>query len=178
MKESTGRSWFFEHKNDMWRAANWVIDRPTLTSTPDNQLDFLMNDLAIRELLSSYTDAFDSKDLALTLAHFTEDCVLVNPRTTFIGKREVQEFYSNAMAGMGVSFHRVQNVVVRPGDEPGEGWVSAYFHAPFIGPLTAMAISQLGRYFGRVVLEESTWRFADLRISVDFMPGYVHGAAG
>jgi hypothetical protein len=178
VNQGKGRAWFFEHKNDMWRAANWVVDKPSFSGTPDEQLDWLMHDLALRELLTSYTDAFDAKDLPWTMSHFAADCVLVNPRATFVGPAQVEEFYRQAMIGTRVSFHRVQNVIVRPGDEAGEAWLSAYFHAPFVWPLTTMGTSQLGRYFGRAVLEDGRWQFADWRISVDFMPAYTLGSAG
>ncbi len=161
-----GREQFHAFVQDVWAGFLWLTElRPTDTSS-EQLIARLDDELAIRQHLFSYTDAFDSKDLRRIVGHFHEEAVLITNRGTFPRRDGIEGYYQPTTLQNRLSYHRVQNVCVRVTEPGHEAWVAVYFHALFAGA-AAEARSQYGRYFGRLTADEGRWRFADWRISVD-----------
>lgn len=163
---ATGRDQFNQAIQDIWAAFRWLGDMNLPAGSADQAIDRLDDELAIRQHLYSYTDAFDSKDLARIVDHFHDDAVLITNRGTFPGRAGIEGYYQPTTLLQRLSYHRVQNLCVRVSEVGVEAWAAAYFHAPFVGE-DGETRSQYGRYFGRLTKIAGRWRFADWRISVD-----------
>ena len=161
-----GREQFKAVMQDVSEAYRWLIALPIPELSPEDQVARLHDELAVRQHLCSYTDAFDSKDLDRIVDHFESDGVLVTNRGTFPNRDGIRAYYEPTTQLNRLSYHRVQDFCIRVTAPGIEAWMAAYFHAPFVaGALEAR--SQYGRYFGRVTKRDGRWRFADWRISVD-----------
>jgi ketosteroid isomerase-like protein len=161
-----GRQQFRAVMQDVSEAYRWLTALPIPPLDAQAQLARLHDELAVRQHLCSYTDAFDSKDLDRIVDHFEEDAVLVTNRGTFPNREGIRNYYEPATRLNRLSYHRVQDFCIRVTEPGTEAWMAAYFHAPFIaGEIEAR--SQYGRYFGRLTKPAGRWRFADWRISVD-----------
>lgn len=165
-----GRGRFNQLIDDLWQAYWWLVELPVVETgnggkEPD-RIEQMYDEVDIRRHVYSYADAFDSKDLSRIMDHFLDDSVLTTNRGEFAGRTAIHEYYTPTTLLNRLSYHRVQNLVVRVTSPGEEGWVAAYFHAPFIG-FPPSARSQYGRYFGRLEKRDGRWGFADWRISVD-----------
>jgi uncharacterized protein (TIGR02246 family) len=137
---------------------------PAAAASPAATVERLMVERTVRDHIYSYADAFDSKDLARIVSHFSPDAYLTTPRGGFRGREAIRAFYEPFTTMNRFSYHRIQAVTVRgSGDEAA---VVASFHAPFIGEGDD-ARSQYGRYLGILRREGDGWLLADWRILVD-----------
>ena len=161
-----GQDQFNALAQDVSAAYRWLLALKLPELPAEAQVERLHDELAVRQHLCSYADAFDSKDLDRIVDHFHDDAVLVTNRGTFPLRAGIRGFYEPTTHFNRLSYHRVQTHSIRVTEPGAEAWIAAYFHAAFsAGDLGAR--SQYGRYFGRLTKLAGRWQFADWRISVD-----------
>ena len=67
----------------------------------------LEDDIAIRNVLNRYTYCYDASDLDGVMQTFHPDCVLVNPRGTYVGADLVRRNYGHLISTRKFSFHHL-----------------------------------------------------------------------
>src|SRR5438067_332681 len=78
---------------DIWAAFRWLSDLQPSAGMPDDEIERLYDELAIRQHLCSYTDAFDSKDLDRIVDHFEDDAILTTNRGVFPHREGIRGYY-------------------------------------------------------------------------------------
>jgi ketosteroid isomerase-like protein len=106
-----GRETWHALRDDVWNAHHWLVGQPVADSA--NKLERLVDELAIRELLSNYAYAHDSRDLAWSASVFADDAMLANERWTLSGSAQVVGAFRQWNRNMHLSFHRFSNPIVR-----------------------------------------------------------------
>lgn len=163
-----GRQTYRQAAHGNWRPFLWLsgMARPRPASL-EERIALLEAEQDVRDLLTRYAYAWDSRDIDGCLALFAEDAVLITTRGTYEGRAAIQANYAGMsqgkQAGQGIgSVHRPVNVLVRV--EPGlqQAWLTAYWH------VAAQPRSLFGNYFMRLVAGDAGWQIADCRIAWDF----------
>jgi ketosteroid isomerase-like protein len=125
----------------------------------------MVDEVAIREILSNYAYAHDSRDLGWSGSLFTDDAILYNEMQNCIGNAEVVEAFRKWNAGMLLTFHRFSNPVLKFVPGGSEAWLMAYFNVAAIR-LDRTGYT-FGRYFSRFTKRSGRWQIVDWRISPD-----------
>jgi len=160
-----GRESWLALRDDLWSAHHWLLDQKDPSLGPAEKLTRLVDEIAIREMLSNYAYAHDARDLAWSGSLFTDDAILYNEQQTRTGNAEVIRAFRDWNATMYLTFHRFSNPIIRfvPGGE--EAWLLAYFH---VGAVRFGRRSYtFGRYFSRFTKRSGRWQIADWRIAPD-----------
>lgn len=161
-------------------SAFWSIPKRTATSVED-RIASLETDLELRDVLARYIDALDSGDLDAIMRFIHDDCVIVGPRGTLVGKDEIRRDYEFILANSSARVHRATNVVVRVIADD-EAWIASRNHATLQrldGTLIAVVAVVVDG-----LLKDGEWRMRQRRVapivsySLDHEPFTLEPAAG
>ncbi len=152
---------------DMWLPLNETADRPRIApSTLESRLQRIEEELAVRDLLVRYAYAYDSNDLDRVVSVFSNDCVLVNPRATFVGAEAIRVNYAHLISTRRYSFHHVTNVTVRLNAQANEAVATSYWTDKHVGKSGSIDGSD-GTYVDRLRKIGSEWKIVERRITAN-----------
>jgi ketosteroid isomerase-like protein len=127
----------------------------------------LEDELALRDLLNTYTYYYDGSDLEGVVSVFTEDATLVNPRGTYVGAQAIRTNYAYNISNRKLSFHYASNVVVRVSEDGKEAAISAFYNAASVYASRSLA-SNGGSYSIRARKTAAGWKIAEMRITYNY----------
>ncbi|MBM3491340.1 MAG: nuclear transport factor 2 family protein [Alphaproteobacteria bacterium] len=166
MAKDGKKAWASALDRHMWRPLQRNVARPARRpSGLAERLERIEQEAAIRDLLHSYAYCYDGNDLDGAIAVFHADCVLVNPRGTYVGIEAIGRNYRYLLAARRFSFHHLSNIVVRFAPGGREALSTAYFHVVQIGN-AASADAGEGTYVDRLVRQDG-WRIIERRITLN-----------
>ncbi|SEJ66365.1 SnoaL-like domain-containing protein [Sphingobium sp. AP50] len=155
---------------DEWGTGMWDIfkqlgHRPRTAGLSKEDIAILDHEEAeVLDAFKRYHYLYDSRDLDGVVARFTDDCVLVNPRGTYIGKDAIRENYEYLINRPRFFIHYGTNTLVRfePGME--EAWLGAFYQAAIILP-DKSSYTGCGTYMKRLHKRTGEWRVFEARIT-------------
>jgi ketosteroid isomerase-like protein len=152
---------------EMWRPMREVASFPQLKpETLEKRIQRIEEELAIRDLLVKYCYSYDSNDLDGVMSTFSADCVLVNPRATFVGAEAIRRNYAHLITTRRYSFHHCTNVTVRLNEPMNEASVTSYWTDKHVGKSGSIDGSD-GSYTDRLKKLDGEWKIAERRITAN-----------
>jgi hypothetical protein len=125
----------------------------------------LEDTLAIQDTLSKYCYYYDSGNLdALMKEVFTADCVMVNPRGTYIGSTALKANYRYILRNKRFSFHNCHNVTIRVAETGRSAGLAAFFTDVLVLPSGGLKASY-GSYVARLAKNAGRWQISEMRIT-------------
>lgn len=118
---------------------------------------------AIRDLLHRYAYCYDGNDVEGAISVFHADCVLINPRGSYVGLEAIRRNYQYLATVQRFSFHHLSNIVIRLSPDGRQALSTAYFHVVQVGNSGAADAGD-GSYVDRLVFEDD-WKIAERRIT-------------
>ncbi|MGQ3049200.1 MAG: nuclear transport factor 2 family protein [Niveispirillum sp.] len=111
-----------------------------------------------------YHYLYDAGDLDGVVSRFTDDCVLVNPRGTYIGSDAIRENYRYLIGRPRFFIHYGTNTLVR--FKPGmmEAWLGAFYQAVIVMP-DKTSYTGAGTYMKRYRKDDGEWKVFEARIT-------------
>jgi uncharacterized protein (TIGR02246 family) len=165
---------FASFARGLWAPFRRLVQQPAAGGSPEQRLQRIEDEQAVRDLLAQYAFSYDSGDVDGVIALFTDDALLVNARGTFSGRQAIDDNYRWVNAQRRAGFHFITNTVVRV--EPGghQAWLTAYFQSWAVD-LAGEQRALLGTYAMRLVKPDSAWKIAGCRITSDISTGQQPG---
>ena len=150
-------------EGELWDVSRafWSIPRMTATTVED-RVAALETDRELRDVLARYIDALDSGDLDAIMRFIHDDCVIVGPRGTLVGKDQIRRDYEFVLANSTARVHRATNVVVRVVADD-EAWIASRNSAILRrhdGTLIAVVAVVVDR-----LLKDGEWRMQQRRVA-------------
>jgi ketosteroid isomerase-like protein len=146
-----------------WEVVRAFWDIPNRTAaTVEDRIASLETDRELRDVLARYIDALDGGDLDAIMGFIHDDCVIVGPRGTLVGKDEIRRDYEFVLANSTARVHRATNVVVRPVADD-EAWIASRNSAILRrhdGTLIAVVAVVVDR-----LLKDGAWRMLQRRVA-------------
>lgn len=170
-----GRATWHALRDDVWNAHRWLLGQELPTPSPEEMLVQLLDEVAIRELVSNYAYAHDSRDLAWTSSCFADDAVLINETSVNEGNAAIVDIFRTWNQGMVLTFHRFSNLIVRFVPGTSDAWLSAY--SQVTSAKFDLRYYTYVRYFARVTKASGQWKIADWRIARDAHPQLLPGGS-
>lgn len=153
--------------HEMWRPLCETAGFPQLKpESLDKRVQRIEEEGAIRDLLVKYCYSYDSNDIDGVMSTFSKDCVLVNPRATFVGAEAIRCNYEHLLTTRRYSMHHVTNVTVRLNEQMNEAAVTSYWSDKHVGKSGSIDGSD-GSYSDRVKKIGDEWRIAERRITAN-----------
>jgi uncharacterized protein (TIGR02246 family) len=148
---------------ELWDVSRAFWSLPEATaSTVEGRIAALETDRELRDVLARYIDALDSGDLDAIMRFIHDDCVIVGPRGTLVGRDEIRRDYAFVLENSTARVHRATNVVVRVVADD-EAWIASRNTAVLrrrddtLIAVVAMVIDRL--------LKEGEWRMRQRRVA-------------
>jgi len=155
-------------RGSMWNVHVGVAQQPRARlAGAEERLRLLEDEAAVQDLLVRYTYFYDAKDVAGLLTVFHEECVLINPRGTYIGHEAIRRNYLYLMEQSKVCLHLAPNVAVRIAADRSEAWMTAYYY-DISATRDGRLIGTGGTYADRLVVVGDAWKIAARRITYNF----------
>jgi ketosteroid isomerase-like protein len=155
----------FDLHGSMWSLHSAVANRRRASpSSPEARIRLLEEEQAVREVLVRYTYYYDAADLDGVMSVFHDDCLLINPRGTYVGKEAIRRNYGYLISLTKIVFHLAPNVLVRVADDLQQAWMTAYYYGVAVAPdgkLNATA----GTYADRLLKTGEDWKIVARRIT-------------
>ena len=126
----------------------------------------LEDDIAIRNVLNRYTYCYDASDLDGVMQTFHPDCVLVNPRGTYVGADLFRRNNGHLISTRKFSFHHISNDVVSVSDDGLEAGFSSYCNCVIAVRSGALAGAS-GTYVCRLLQDAGLWKIREMRITLN-----------
>ena len=159
-----------EWGRNLWPILVRIAQMPRVPEgATDHDLIRILNDEAdITASFRRYHLYYESGELDLLMDEYTEDCVVVNPRGTFIGRAAEREYLSYLCRRQVFHLHLATNVTVRVvGDN--EAWLSAYWHGMSVLDDGTSHTDGWGTYVNHF-RKEDKWRIAEQRTAPHWPP--------
>jgi ketosteroid isomerase-like protein len=140
------------------------------------RMNLILEEAAIRAEFMSYAYAYDNHDLDAVLDHFTEDCVIDNPRGQVAGAEAIRANYRVLFGYWKTTRHMWSNIAVRFVDAtPTQAYVGAYHHAVLLSDERTLAGA--GTDVRRLEKVGESWKIARRWITddVDYTVDVFHG---
>lgn len=152
---------------DMWKPLRDNVAEPQVTGdSAERRLARLEAESYIRDLLVKYCYCYDSNDIDGVMATFSQDCVLVNPRATFVGAEAIQRNYEHLFTTRRYSFHHVTNATMRFDESLNEASVTSYWSDKHVGKSGSIDGSD-GTYADRLKKVGNKWKITERRITAN-----------
>ena len=150
---------------------------------PDNasqaqRLDLLLEEAVIRDEFMTYAYAFDNQDLDSVLQHFSDDCVIDNPRGQVVGAAAIRANYRVLFGYWRATRHTWSNITVRFVDgSASAAYIVAYHTALLLSDERTLAgsgvdIRRLHKTNGRWTITRR-WITDDVDYTIDVFHGPV-----
>ena len=135
--------------------------------SPDDLPRLTDEENEVHDLFRRYHYMYDAGDVEGVMELFTDDCVVVNPRGTYVGITVIRQNYEYLVGRRRFVLHYGTNPLVR--FEPGlqEAWLGAFYLA-----VTTMDAGNIyatgGAYMNRLHNREGQWKIFEQRITGNF----------
>jgi ketosteroid isomerase-like protein len=136
-------------------------------ATVEQRLRLVEEELAAMDLLARYTYFYDGGDLDGVMSVFHDDCVLINPRGTYVGTDAIRRNYAFLISLSKIVLHFTPNVAVRIAEDASEAWMTAYYYA-MAATNDAKLVATGGTYADRLVKVGRDWKIIERRITYNF----------
>ncbi|MEO8722780.1 MAG: nuclear transport factor 2 family protein [Sphingobium sp.] len=113
-----------------------------------------------------YHYLYDAGDLEGVISRFTDDCVLVNPRGTYIGSDAIRENYHYLISRFRFVLHYGTNTLVRFDPGMKEAWLGAFYQAAIVMP-DKTSYTGAGTYMKRYHKHGGEWKVFEARITAN-----------
>lgn len=154
-------------QKSMWSPLRELVLQPgAQDDSIERRLRRLEDERAIRDVLNQYTYCYDASDLDGVMGAFHTDCILVNPRGTYVGADLIRRNYGHLISTRKFSFHHISNDVVRIAEDGREAGFTSYFNCVIAFRSGALAGSS-GTYVCRLAQEEGLWKITEMRITLN-----------
>jgi hypothetical protein len=151
----------------MWSVHHALATMPRLRgNTPEERLRLLEEEAAVKDVLARYTYFYDAADLDGVMGVFHDDCVLINPRGTYVGREAIRRNYGYLMSLSRIVLHFAPNAIVRLLSET-EAWMTAYYYGVAVTPERTLNGTG-GTYIDHLVKHDGDWKIVERRISYNF----------
>lgn len=152
----------------MWTVFDGLAKRPRSTgATPEQQLALLHEEAEVVDLFRRYHYLYDAGDIDGVMELFTDDCVVVNPRGTYVGAAAVRDNYEYLTRRRRFVIHVGTNTLVRFEQGMREAWLGAFYYATTILPDdTVYAVG--GTYADRLRKDDGSWKVFEQRITFNY----------
>lgn len=137
--------------------------RPRTTSVVERRR-FVEEELAVKDVLVRYTYFYDGGDLDGVMSVFHDDCVLINPRGTYVGHEAIRRNYAYLISLSKIVLHLAPNVLVRFSAGGKDAWMTAYYYGVAATPAGEL-IATGGTYADRLIKLKGDWKICERRIS-------------
>ena len=155
-------------RGSMWNVHHAVATMPRPRgATAAARLQLLEDEAAIKDLLGRYTYFYDGADIDGVMGVFHDDCTLVNPRGTYVGKDAVRRNYAFLISLSKIVLHLAPNAIVRVAGDGKNAWMTAYYYGIAATP-DGKLIGTGGTYADRLVKVKDGWKIKERRISYNF----------
>ena len=155
-------------QESMWGPFSDIVSLDATRPTSlEDRITRLEDEQAVRDLHSKYTYFYDEGSVDGVMQVFDKDCLVVNPRGTYVGHSAIRENYEYLISTRRYSFHTTSNVVVRISAKGDDAVMTSFLigtnlHRP------ASAGAMLGTYVDRIRKTEGRWVFVERRITSNF----------
>lgn len=149
----------------MWSIHHAVAQAPSERGA--SLLERLQNieeQAAVKDVLTRYTYFYDGADLDGVMSVFHDDCVLINPRGTYIGKDAIRRNYAFLISLSKIVLHFATNVMVRFTKDGKDAWMTAYYYGVAATPDRKL-IATGGTYADHLIKVKHDWRILERRIT-------------
>jgi ketosteroid isomerase-like protein len=152
-------------QRQMWAPLHDLARLPAIGALDHTALvDYIRNDLEVRDALHRYTYFLDGGDLDAVMGLFADNCTLVNPRGTYIGTQAIRENYAFLIKGRKFVFHNVTNIVARVLEVDREAALAAFYNAVIAFPSGELA-TFAGTYADKMTKQDGVWKVVQRRIT-------------
>ena len=152
---------------DMWSPLLDTANHPQLKpGSLEKRLRRIEEDSAIRDLFVKYCYAYDSNTCDDVMSVFSDDCVLINPRATFVGADAIRRNYDHLMTTRRYSFHHVSNLSIRLNEQMDEASATSYWSDKHVGKSGSIDGSD-GTYTDRLKKIDGEWKITERRITAN-----------
>ena len=167
----------------MWNIHHGVARAPRKGDTTlRERLQMVEEEAAVKDVLTRYTYFYDGADLDGVMSVFHDDCMLINPRGTYIGKDAIRRNYAFLISLSKIVLHFATNVMVRFKDDAEEAWMTAYYYGVAATPDSEL-IATGGTYADHLIKVKGDWKIIERRITYNLRhtlspapPGRMAGA--
>ncbi len=147
----------------MWGIHHLLARLPRLPGDSENDLvHYLGDEHAVREVLTRYCYLYDGGALDELMTLFHAECVVVNPRGTYVGREAIRQNYVH-LIGSTVRFHYPTNVLVRFDQKRLNSWMTSYTFS-----VSSDRGATVGTYIHHLVRLKGAWVFREIRITNNF----------
>ncbi len=155
----------FDIRGTMWNMHLGLVRAPLRRATTlEDRIRLIEEEQAIRDLLVRYIYCYDADDLDGVMSVFHDDCVLINPRGTYIGSEAIRRNYAHRISERKIGFHYAPNVAVRVAEDGQQAWMTAYYYA--VGGSQSAGLSGTGgTYADRLIKVDGEWKIIERRIT-------------
>ena len=143
----------------------------------EQRLRLVEEELAAMDLLACYTYFYDGGDLDGVMSVFHDDCVLINPRGTYVGKDAIRRNYAFLISLSKIVLHFAPNVAVRIAEDASEAWMTSYYYA-VAATKDGKLVATGGTYADRLVKVGGDWKIIERRITYNFRHTAIAEAPG
>lgn len=157
----------FNLHGSLWSLHHAMARTPRGDLTSARGLSRLAEERAVHDVLARYTFFYDGGDLDGVMSVFHDDCTLINPRGTYIGKDAIRTNYGFLISLSKVVLHFATNVLVRFSKDGKEARMGAYYYAIAATP-DGKLIGTGGTYADRLVKDKGEWKIIARRITYNF----------
>lgn len=155
-------------RGSMWHVHLGVARQPRARlQSAEDRLQLLEDEAAVRDLLAQYTYFYDAKDIDGLLTVFHDECVLINPRGTYVGHEAIRRNYLYLMEQSKVCLHFASNVMARIAEDRSEAWMTAYYY-DISATRNGRLVGTGGTYADSVVPSGAAWKILARRITYNF----------
>jgi ketosteroid isomerase-like protein len=153
----------------MWKIFDELAARPRcVDQTPEGRALVLHEEAEVIDLFRRYHFHYDAGNVDAVMELFTDDCVVVNPRGTYIGPAAIRSNYEFLTGRRFFIQHFGTNHLVRFEEGMQEAWLGAFYYSIVIyGTGKAFAVG--GTYLDRLRKEsDGQWRIFEQRITGNY----------
>lgn len=151
----------------MWSIHHALARTPRRSTSTLGRQRLIEEELAVKDVLVRYTYFYDGGDLDGVMSVFHDDCVLINPRGTYVGKEAIRRNYGFLIALSKIVLHLAPNAMVRFAEGAKEAWMTAYYYGVAATPERKL-IATGGTYADRLVKVKGDWKIIERRITYNF----------
>jgi uncharacterized protein (TIGR02246 family) len=153
----------------MWKIFDELAARPRcLDQSPEGRAEVLHEEAEVLDLFRRYHYHYDACNVDAVLKLFTDDCVVVNPRGTYIGTDAIRSNYEYLTKKRFFIQHFGTNTLVRFEEGMKEAWLGAFYYSVVISS-KGRAFAVGGTYLDRLRKEpDGQWRIFEQRITGNF----------
>ncbi|MBV7482976.1 nuclear transport factor 2 family protein [Bordetella sp. BOR01] len=149
----------------MWNVFDRLAMRSRTAGLSKSDVSILDHEEAeVLDVFRRYHYLYDAGNLDGVVSIFSDDCVLLNPRGTYIGSEAIRENYAYLMDRTRFVLHYGTNTLVRFDRGMTQAWLGAFYSAAIVMP-DKSSYSGGGTYMKRLRKQDGEWKVFEARIT-------------